>query len=104
MHIDEIVTGVLSLDNRADLNRVIQATKSAVDHIARRASMDFAVGDRVAFAGRGGRRVTGRVTQVNPKTLSVAADPPIGITHYAPTMWRVDPTLCTRLAGERVPA
>jgi hypothetical protein len=57
--------------------------------IEQKLKSSFRVGDKVSFVGRRGEVLTGKVTRINPKLVSVTLPSGFG--------WRVHPTLLTKV-------
>jgi len=63
---------IYQMDN-AQINEVIEAVKLKRQYLARQATRAVVLGDMVEFDARG-RKVIGKVTKVNQKTLQVRED------------------------------
>jgi hypothetical protein len=63
---------IYQMDN-GQINEVIEAVKLKRQHLARQATRAVILGDIVEFDARG-RKVIGKVTKVNQKTLQVRED------------------------------
>jgi hypothetical protein len=63
---------IYQMDN-AQINEVVEALKLKRQYLARQATRAVTLGDTVEFDARG-RKVIGKVTKVNQKTLQVRED------------------------------
>jgi hypothetical protein len=63
---------IYQMDN-GQINEVIEAVKLKRQHLARQATRAVILGDIVEFDARG-RKVIGKVTKVNQKTLQIRED------------------------------
>ncbi len=57
--------------DRNELDQIVEAVKLQRTFLAKQSARTFTLGDAVTFTGRGGRKVVGTVTKVNPKTVVV---------------------------------
>jgi hypothetical protein len=63
---------IYQMDN-AQINEIVEALKLKRQYLARQATRAVTLGDTVEFDARG-RKVIGKVTKVNQKTLQVRED------------------------------
>ena len=63
---------IFAIDNIDDLNEVQNALNVRFRELQRRAAVSFRVGDKVKFKSRAGLMVSGTVTKINQKTVSVS--------------------------------
>lgn len=80
---------IFAIDSIAELNEIQNALNVRFREIQRRAAISFRVGDAVKFQSRTGRTISGTVTKVNQKTVSVKA--------IDSTNWKVSGSLLQRV-------
>jgi hypothetical protein len=80
--------------NAEQISEVIEAIKLKRTYLAKQATRGVTVGDTVEFDARG-RKVLGKVTKVNQKTLQVREEPRGG--GFAATVWKVTASLVRRV-------
>lgn len=64
---------IFAIDSIAELNEIQNALNVRFRELQRRAAISFRVGDSVKFQSRTGKTISGTVTKVNQKTVSVLA-------------------------------
>lgn len=64
---------IFAIDSIAELNEVQSALNVRFRELQHRAAISFRVGDKVKFQSRTGNTISGTVTKVNQKTVSVVA-------------------------------
>ena len=79
---------IFAIDSIAELNEIQNALNVRFREIQRRAAISFRVGDAVKFQSRTGKTISGTVTKVNQKTVSVKA--------IDSTNWKVSGSLLQR--------
>ena len=62
---------IATIDNREDLDAVIEAVNSAQDRIRKASVRKFSVGDEVLVEMKGGHQVPAVVDKINRKTVGV---------------------------------
>lgn len=71
--VNEVIQGIMSITDRAALRQIGDALRMRWGQIDEIAGMQFKVGDRVQFVGKG-HKIAGVVTKVNRRTLKVKQD------------------------------
>lgn len=85
----EISRAIINGDfKNEDLNTIIEAVKYARAQLVRTATRKLSPGDTVSFTGRGGRTVTGTVSDIKIKNVIVST---------TTGKWRVPANLLTRV-------
>ena len=64
---------IFAINSIAELNEIQNALNVRFREIQRRAAISFRVGEAVKFQSRTGKIVSGTVTKINQKTVSVIA-------------------------------
>jgi hypothetical protein len=62
---------IFAIDNMEDLREVMNACNVRFRELQARAAHSFSRGDSVSFVTKSGQKITGVVTKVNQKTVSV---------------------------------
>lgn len=79
---------ILAIDNMEDLREAESALKVRWRELQRRAAISFRVGDKVAFTAKTGKTVTGTITKINQKTVSLRT---------IDANWKVSPSLLRKV-------
>ena len=85
----DVINYIMSIQTREELNRMFDVCKRRHSQLVENLTFKFKIGDIVKFTGRYGVMVTGKITKINRKTLSVTQD----ITN---TRWTVSPQLVVK--------
>lgn len=82
-----------AIQAESDVEALRTLNKAVVERIRQISGLkryEFRVGQRVSFVTKGGARVYGKVTKINPKNIKVVAEAKPGMI---PTNWTVSPSL-----------
>jgi hypothetical protein len=75
MSVDLIKKALLSIDSIDDLRKVQSLIHSRADYLQRASTSQFSMGQKVSFiSSRTGRKIVGRITKINQKTVSIMTD------------------------------
>ena len=89
------------LNSREELSQAYQIIRDRDTYLSTRKAKLFKVGEKVKFEGRRNKILTGEITKINSKTVSVKVMEKTisvrGETVEVPRNWRVDAGLLTRV-------
>jgi len=84
----EVVEYMWAIKDRAEIHELWDILKRRNKQIEEMLTTNFSVGDKVKFKGKYGKTETGKITQINRKSINVRTET---------TNWRVSPSLLEKI-------